>query len=87
MVQSYQLNRLPVNFFATEKGNEPVRKWLKELDHEDRKTIGEDIRTLQFGWPLGMPLVDSLGGGLWELRSRLSKGKIARIIFLLIKGI
>ena len=43
--------------------------------------IGEDIKTVQYGWPLGMPLVRSLGGGLWEVRSRLRAG-IARVIFL-----
>lgn len=50
---------------------------------EDRKKIGKDLRTVQFGWPLGMPLVRSLGGGLWEVRSRILHG-IARIIFILI---
>ena len=48
----------------------------------DRKTIGEDIKTVQLGWPLGMPLVRHLGGGLWEVRSRLDN-RIARVLFVL----
>ena len=54
---------LDVRFFRTDAGAEPVREWLKDLPAVDRKTIGEDIKTVQFGWPLGMPLVDHLGGG------------------------
>ncbi len=48
---------LAVRFFKTDGGTEPVRDWLRELSAIDRKTIGEDIKTVQFGWPLGMPLV------------------------------
>jgi hypothetical protein len=55
---------LSVNFFATEAGSEPVREWLKDLSAQDRKTIGEDIKTVQFGWPLGMPLVDHIEGDI-----------------------
>ena len=71
---------LPVVFFRTEAGREPVRDWLKELAREERRIIGEDLKTLQFRWPLGMPLVRSLGDGLWELRSTLPT-QIARCIF------
>lgn len=48
--------KLPVRFFRTDAGNEPVREWLKSLSSDDRKVIGDDIRTVQFGWPVGMPL-------------------------------
>lgn len=72
--------RLRVFFFKTESGAEPVRDWLMELDRKDRKTIGEDVKTVQFGWPLGMPLVRKLEADLWEVRSRL-QGGIARVIF------
>lgn len=61
--------RLPVlriRFFRTAEGREPVREWLKNLPAEDCKAIGDDLRTMQFGWPLGMPLVRSLEGGIWE---------------------
>jgi phage-related protein len=69
---------LSVAFFRTETGREPVRDWLKSLPREERKIIGEDLKTVQFGWPLGMPLVRKLDAGLWEVRSRLA-GRIARI--------
>jgi phage-related protein len=58
-----------------------VRDWLKELSSEDRRIIGEDIKDVEFAWPLGLPLVKSLGRGLWEVRSSLTQGRIARIIF------
>ncbi len=71
---------LRVVFYRTASGREPVRDWLRALDRESRRVIGGDIKTVQYGWPLGMPLVRSLGGGLWEVRSRL-RGGIARVIF------
>ena len=73
---------LEVKFFANLLGTEPVRDWLKSLTALDRKTIGEDIKTVQLGWPLGMPLVRHLGGGLWEVRTRLDN-RIARVLFVL----
>ena len=69
-----------VLFFRTETGREPVREWLKALSPEERRMIGEDLKTLQFRWPLGLPLVRSLGSGLWEVRSRLPN-RIARTLF------
>lgn len=74
---------LEARFFCTKNGTEPVRQWLRGLKIEDKKAIGEDIKTVQFGWPLGMPLVRSLGNGLWEVRSNLSGGRIARVIFFM----
>lgn len=71
---------LTVVFYKTAAGNEPVRVWLKSLTKEVRKSIGEDIKTAQFGWPLGMPLIRKLERGLWEVRSDLRDG-IARVIF------
>ena len=56
---------LDVRFYATELGAEPVREWLKLLPASERRTVGEDIKTVQFGWPLGMPLVRNMGGGMW----------------------
>jgi len=72
--------RLEVRFFRTAAGTEPVREWLKSLGQADRKTIGEDIKTVQFGWPLGMPLVRKFETDLWEVRSSL-RGRIARVVF------
>ena len=71
---------LPVIFFRTASGNEPVREWLKQLPSDERRLIGEDLQVLQYRWPLGMPLVDSLCDGLWEVRSRLPT-RIARTLF------
>ncbi len=72
---------LSVVFFLTELKREPVRDWLKSLDRIDRKEIGEDIKLVQLRWPLGMPLVRKLEPGLWEVRSRLSEKRIARVLF------
>ena len=71
---------LAVRFFKTALGKEPVREWLKACPAETRRTIGEDIKTVQFGWPLGMPLVRKMNPGLWEMRSRLKDG-IVRVFF------
>ena len=71
---------ISVAFFRLDSGREPVRVWLKEMSQEHRKTIGEDIKTLQFGWPVGMPLSRKMSENLWELRSDLPSG-IARIFF------
>ena len=73
---------LDVRFFCTDVGTEPVREWLKSLTAIDRKIIGEDIKTVQFGWPLGMPLVGHLDGNIWEVRIRLDN-RIARVLFAL----
>lgn len=75
--------KLEVIFFKTNNDNEPVRKWLQALPKPDRKVIGEEIKTIQFGWPLGMPIVASLGKGLWEARARLPRARIARVIFFM----
>ena len=76
---------LQVKFYRTEAGNEPVREWLKGMERDDRKIIGEDIKTVQFGWPLGMPLVRKLEPGLWEIRSHLRQG-IARVLFTVVEN-
>ena len=74
---------LRVVFFKTDTGNEPVREWLKELPKEDCKVIGADILTVQYAWPVGKPLVDNLGDGIWEVRSRLDN-RIARTLFAIV---
>jgi len=71
---------LLVFFFKSEAGNEPVRDWLKDLPAIERKAIGEDVKTVQFGWPLGMPLVRKMGKDLWEVRIHLQT-RIARVLF------
>ena len=77
--------KLDVFFYRTESGNEPVRDWLKGLSKQDRRSLGGAIKTVQFGWPLGMPVVRKLDQGLWEIRSRLDK-RIARVIFTVQDG-
>jgi len=72
--------RLDVVFYRTASEREPVRDWLKRLPREDRRSIGIDLKTVQFGWPLGMPLVRKLEPGIWEVRSSLDR-RIARVIF------
>ena len=71
---------MQVNFYQNDNGSEPVRNWLKSLEKKDRKTIGEDIKTLQHGWPVGMPLVRSLDKNLLEVRSKIRAGCV-RVIF------
>ncbi|WP_245809041.1 type II toxin-antitoxin system RelE/ParE family toxin [Acinetobacter populi] len=71
---------LIVLFFKSEAGNEPVRDWLKNMPAIDKKTIGTDIKTIQFGFPIGMPLVRKMDANLWKIRSHISNG-IARIFF------
>ena len=67
-------------FYANHNGVEPVREWLLKLSVEEKKLIGSDIMSVEFGWPIGMPTVRSLSNGLWEVRSNL-QGKIARVFF------
>lgn len=76
---------ISVAFYKQENGKEPVREWLKSLKKGERHTIGEDIKMVQEGWPLGMPLVQNLGKGLWEVRSTLPN-TIARILFIMHEG-
>ena len=78
--------RLPARFYRTPAGREPVRDWLRSLPLLDRKTIGEDIKDVEFSWPVGLPLVRPLGRGLWEVRSSLTSGRIARVIFCVDHG-
>ena len=72
--------RITAEFYRSEAGNEPVREWLKTLTKDERQTIAKDIRRAEYGWPLGMPTCDALGGGLWEVRTRL-ENRIAQVFF------
>ena len=74
--------KLVVKFFQQgASGSEPVRDWLKALPLDEKKAIGKDIKAVQFGWPLGLPLVDHIDGDLWEVRTRLAN-RIARVLFV-----
>src|SRR5258705_2393821 len=80
------MKRLPAAFYQLASGREPVREWLKLLPEEDRKIIGEDIKDVEFSWPIGMPLCRALGKGLWEVRSDLRQGRIARVLFCIVES-
>jgi phage-related protein len=80
------VKRLPAAFFVLPSGREPVREWLKSLSVADKKAIGEDIKDVEFSWPIGMPLCRNLGDGLWEVRSDLPLGRISRVIFCVRNG-
>jgi phage-related protein len=67
-------------FYRTEAGGEPVGDWLRSLSLAEKKLIGADIKTVEFGWPIGMPVCRPLGSGLFEVRTKLPN-RIARIIF------
>src|SRR6266567_7038030 len=74
-------------FYRTEAGGEPLRAWLKSLpSRDDRKRIGEDIKTVEFGWPVGMPVCRSVGAGIYEVRSDLAQNRIARVLFYFAKN-
>jgi phage-related protein len=75
------MKRLGARFYQLPSGREPVRAWLRTLSDSDRKTIGGDIRDVEFAWPIGLPLCRSLGRGIWEVRSNLDGGRIARVLF------
>lgn len=83
---SDQPAEIPVIFYRTAGGSEPVLEWLRSLPPPDRRVIGIDLTTVQFGWPIGMPLCRALGSGLWEVRSQLPSRRIARLLFFVSDG-
>lgn len=46
---------IPLRFWRTAAGKEPVREWLTALSLEDKRVIGRDLAKAQFGWPIGLP--------------------------------
>jgi phage-related protein len=72
---------IPLRFWKSTTGREPVRDWLNGLSREDQRTVGRDIAKVQFGWPVGLPVCRPLGGGLWEVRSTLASRREARVLF------
>ena len=81
-----QPRKIPLAFFRTAEGTEPVREWLKGLDKRDRHMIGLDLMRAQWRWPVGMPLCRPVGRGLWEVRIDLPSSRIARILFCVYRG-
>lgn len=82
MVQYIKMvdKRLQAVFYCGDRGAEPVRDWLKKLSKRDRFLIGADLKTVEYGWPIGMPTCRPMGGGLFEVRTNL-KNRIARVLF------
>lgn len=78
---SDSVKRLPVEFYRSEKGIEPVRDWLKSLDNLDKTKIGQAVKMLEYGWPVGMPTCRPLRNGLYEVRTTLPSNREARIFF------
>ena len=78
------MKKLAAAFYASGNGNEPVRSWLLGLDKADRRLVGQSIATAEYGWPIGMPLCRSLGNGLFEIRSAISSGRSARVVFAVV---
>lgn len=79
---------LPAILYCSAAGSEPVRNWLKILSKDDKRIVGQDIVTVEFGWPVGMPTCRSLTSrrGLWEVRSSLTGNRIARVLFFVSAG-
>ena len=78
--------RLHAFFYVSVAGNEPVRDFLVQLNNEDRKAIGEDIATVEFGWPVGMPTCRPMSDGLWEVRTKISNKRASRVLFCVRDG-
>ena len=78
-----RLKKISAVFYQTELGAQPVRNFLLGLPRDDRRIIGNDIATVEYGWPIGKPTCAPLGLGLWEVRSNLTSNRIARVIFTL----
>jgi len=79
------MKRLQAVFFRSESGVEPVRDWLRSLNKEERLRIGTDIKTVEFGWPVGMPTCRPLKRGVFEIRTDLGD-RTARVLFCIVEG-
>ena len=75
------LKPIPLVFWRSATGREPVREWLNQLSREDKRTVGQDIAKVQYGWPAGLPLCRPLSAGLWEIRTSLPSKREARVFF------
>ena len=75
--------KIPLLFYRTRSGSEPVREWLKGLDEAERQEIGKDLLRAQWRWPVGMPLCRPMGDSLWEIRTNLPTKRTARVLLCL----
>ena len=83
MADDPQPQKIPLIFYRTAAGSEPVREWLKELDEVERQAIGKDLLRAQWRWPVGMPLCRPMGSGLWEVRTDLPAKRTVRVLLCL----
>ena len=81
MVDDPEPQKIPLIFYRTEAGSEPVREWLKGLPETERQAIGKDLLRAQWRWPVGMPLCRALGSGLWESRASWTPAGISSVAF------
>jgi phage-related protein len=86
MKEDPQPQKIPLIFFRSESGNEPVREWLLELPEAERQAIGRDLLRAQWRWPVGMPLCRPMTDGLWEIRTDLPTKRTARVLICLYRG-
>jgi phage-related protein len=86
MAEEAQPRKIPLIFYRTTAGGEPVREWLKGLDTAERHAIGRDLLRAQWRWPLGMPLCRALGNRLWEIRTDLPTKRTARVLICLYRS-
>jgi phage-related protein len=85
MPQNLREKPVAAHFFKSPSGNEPVREWLKQRTPQEKKAIGEDIKAVEYSWPVGYPQVRKLDDDLWEVRTNLPNG-ISRVFFTIWKG-
>ena len=83
MADELQPRKIPLIFYRTAAGSEPVREWLKGLDEAERQAIGRNLLRAQWRWPAGMPLCRPIGSGLWEVRTDLPTKRTARVLLCL----
>jgi len=86
MADAPQPQKIPLIFFRSGTGGEPVREWLKDLPEAERRAVGKDLLRAQWRWPVGMPLCRPLGSGLWEVRTDLPTRRAARVLLCLYRG-
>lgn len=80
MPEGSQPLKIPLIFYRSEQGTEPVREWLQGLPEAERHAIGRDLLRAQWRWPIGMPFCRPLGSGLWEIRTDLETKRTARVL-------
>jgi phage-related protein len=83
VAQGLEPRKIPLIFYRLNRGNEPVRDWLKRLPEVERHAIGRDLLRAQWRWSAGMPLCRPLGNGLWEIRTDLPTRRTARVLLCL----